>query len=142
MRFMVIVKATAQSEAGVMPSSEDIARMGKFNDELIAAGILLAADGLEASSKGVRIRSENGKVIVTDGPFSETKELIAGYWMWQCKSFEEALEWCKRIPFEPGMQVELRRAFDASDFEVDSVSAEHLAKEQAWRDTHDTPLTK
>ncbi|WDR01689.1 YciI family protein [Devosia algicola] len=134
MRFMIIVKANKDSEAGVMPSSEAIAKMGVFNEKMIEAGVMLAGDGLHPSSKGARIKSENGKIVVTDGPFSETKELIAGFWMIQTKSYEEALEWCKRIPFDPGMEVELRKAFEASDFVSDSITEEHLAKEQEFRD--------
>ncbi len=113
MKFMVLVKANADSEAGVLPSESEIVEMGKFNDELVKAGILLAADGLQASSKGARIViAPDGKRTVTDGPFAETKELIAGFWMIQVKSKEEAIEWFKRCPAE----VEIRQVFDAADF--------------------------
>jgi len=120
MRFMIIVKANAGSEAGVLPKSEDLAAMGRYNEELIAAGVLLAADGLHPSSTGVRVRKENGQIKLIDGPFAETKELIAGYWLINVKSKDEALAWVRKIPFEPGMEVEVRKVFEASDFAVDS----------------------
>jgi hypothetical protein len=114
MKFMVLVKANADSEAGVMPSESLIVEMGKFNEEMVKAGIMLAADGLQASSKGARISiAPDGKRTVTDGPFAETKELIAGFWMIQVKSKEEAIEWFLRCPVE----VEIRQVFDAADFE-------------------------
>ncbi|HTJ59131.1 MAG TPA: YciI family protein [Devosiaceae bacterium] len=140
MRFMVIVKANAESEAGVLPSSEMIAAMGRYNDELIAAGVMLAGEGLRPSSEGARIKYENGKVTVTDGPFAETKELIAGYWLLDVKSKEEALEWIRRIPFTDGEEVELRKVFEASDFPVDAISEEHLKKEAAWREATQKPI--
>ncbi|HEY4201038.1 MAG TPA: YciI family protein [Devosiaceae bacterium] len=140
MRFMVIVKATPESEAGVMPSSEMIAAMGRYNDELIKAGVLLAGDGLQSSAKGARIKFDNGNVTITDGPFAETKELIAGYWMIDVKSREDALAWIKRIPFTDGEEVELRKVFEASDFAMDAVSEEALTKEKAWREQQ-RPLT-
>ena len=108
MRVMVIVKATKNSEAGVMPSEKLIADMGKFNEELVKAGIMLAGDGLQPSSKGKRVRFSNGKKTVIDGPFSETKELVAGYWIWQVKSMEEAVEWLRRCPDPmPGEESEI-----------------------------------
>jgi hypothetical protein len=115
MRVMVIVKASKESEAGVMPSQKLLADMGKFNEELVKAGILLAADGLKPSSKGKRVRF-SGNVI--DGPFTETKELIAGYWLWQVRSMEEAVEWLKRCPnpHEGECEVEIRQVFEAEDF--------------------------
>ena len=115
MRFMVIVKADKDSEAGVMPSEKLLADMGKYNEELVNAGIMLAGEGLHPSSKGVRVKFSGGKQTVTDGPFAETKELIAGYWLWQVKSKEEAIEWLKRAPFE-GTEVEIRQVFEADDF--------------------------
>ncbi|HXM49254.1 MAG TPA: YciI family protein [Pyrinomonadaceae bacterium] len=115
MRFMVIVKANKDSEAGVMPSEKMLTEMGKFNEELVKAGIMLAADGLHASSKGARVKFSDGKTTVIDGPFAETKELIAGYWIWQVKSLEEAIEWLKRAPFED-TEVEIRQVFEAEDF--------------------------
>ena len=115
MRVMAIVKATKDTEAGVMPTTEELAEMGQFNEELVKAGIMLAGDGLHASTQGARIYYDGSKRTVVDGPFAEAKELIAGYWIWQVKSMEEAVEWAKRIPFHDG-QVELRRAFEAEDF--------------------------
>ena len=115
MRFMVIVKAYKDSEAGVMPSEKLLTDMGKFNEELVKAGVMLAGEGLHPSSKGVRVKFSGGKQIVIDGPFAETKELIAGYWMWQVKSKEEAIEWLKRAPFED-TEVEIRQVFEAEDF--------------------------
>jgi hypothetical protein len=116
MRVMVIVKASKESEAGVLPSQEILTAMGKYNEELVKAGVLLAADGLHPSAKGVRVRFEGGKRTVTDGPFTETKELIAGYWLWQVKSMAEAIEWLKRAPFDGGTEVEIRPVFEAEDF--------------------------
>jgi hypothetical protein len=115
MRFMVIVKANKDSEAGVMPSEKLLTDMGKFNEELVKAGVMLAADGLHASSKGARVRFSGGKTTVIDGPFAETKELVAGYWIWQVKSKAEAIEWLKRAPFED-TEVEVRQVFEAEDF--------------------------
>ncbi len=117
MRVMVLVKATEESEAGVMPSEELLAKMGKFNEELANAGVMLAGEGLQPSSKGVRVTFPERKVI--DGPFSETKELIAGYWLWQVKSMDEAIEWVKRVPDPaPGVEseIEIRQVFEAEDF--------------------------
>src|ERR1051325_1121432 len=116
MRFMVIVKASEESEAGVMPDEKVFSAMGKYNEELVKAGVILAAEGLQPSSKGVRVKFEGSKRTVTDGPFSETKELIAGFWLWQVKSKEEAIEWLKRAPFDGGTEVELRQVFEAEDF--------------------------
>jgi hypothetical protein len=116
MRVMVIVKATKESEAGVLPSTEMLAEMGKFNEELAKAGVMLAGEGLRASSQGVRVRFDGDKRTVIDGPFAETKELIAGFWLWQVKSMEEAIEWLKRAPFDGGTEVEIRQVFEADDF--------------------------
>jgi hypothetical protein len=118
MRFMVIVKATEDSEAGVMPSSEMLAEMGQYNEELVKAGIMLSGDGLHPSSKGARVRFEGTKRTVTDGPFAETKELVAGFWIWQCASLDEAIEWVKKCP-NPMLgpsEIEIRQIFDAADF--------------------------
>jgi hypothetical protein len=115
MRFMVLVKANKDSEAGVLPTREMLAEMGKFNEELVKAGIMLAGEGLHASSKGARVRFSGKKSTVIDGPFAETKELIAGYWLWQVRSKEEAIEWLKRAPFQEG-EVEIRQVFEADDF--------------------------
>ncbi len=119
MRVMVIVKATKNSEAGIMPSEAQLTEMGKFNEELVKAGVMLAGDGLHPSSKGKRVRFGGGKKTVVDGPFAETKELIAGYWVWQVKSMDEALEWARRCPDPmPGeeAELELRPAFEMEDF--------------------------
>src|SRR5207253_5450258 len=111
MRFMIIVKATKDSEAGVMPSEQLLKDMGKFNEELANAGVMLAGEGLQPSSKGVRVKFAGGKKSVIDGPFAETKELVAGFWLWQCKSLDEAIEWLKRAPFAE-TEVEIRRVFE------------------------------
>jgi hypothetical protein len=116
MRVMVIVKASKESEAGVLPGKEILAEMGRFNEELMKAGVLLAADGLQASSKGVRVKFSGDKRIVTDGPFAETRELVGGFWLWKVGSMEEAVEWLKRAPFDGGTEVEIRRMFEAEDF--------------------------
>jgi hypothetical protein len=118
MRVMVIVKATKDSEAGKLPDQKLLSAMGSFNEELVKAGIMLAGDGLQASSKGKRVRFAGSKRTVTDGPFAETKELIAGYWIWQVKSMEEAVEWVKRCPNPmPGeSEIEIRPVFEAEDF--------------------------
>ena len=115
MRFAILVKATKASEAGVLPTEQELAEMGKFNEELVKAGVMQAGEGLQASSKGARIRFDGGKRTVSDGPFAETKELVAGFWIWQVKSKEEALEWARRIPFREG-EVEIRQVFEAEDF--------------------------
>jgi hypothetical protein len=132
MRFMVIVKANADSEAGRLPTTEEFAAMGAFNEELVKAGIMLAGEGLQPSSKGARIRFDQGRVTVTDGPFAETKELVAGYWIVQVKSKEEALEWFSRAPFDPGAVLELRQIYEAEDF-GDSWTPELQAREERLR---------
>jgi hypothetical protein len=116
MRFLVLVKADENSEAGVLPSEKDLTEMGKFNEELVKAGVMLAGEGLQPSSKGVRVKFDGKKRTVTDGPFAETKELVAGFWMWQVKSKEEAIEWLKRAPFDGGTEIELRQVFESEDF--------------------------
>jgi len=119
MRFMVMVKATKNSEAGAMPSEELLAAMGKFNEELVKAGVMLAAEGLKPSANGKRVKFGAGKRMVVDGPFAETKELVAGFWLWQCKSMDEAVEWVKRCPDPmPGeeSEIEIRQVFEAEDF--------------------------
>jgi hypothetical protein len=127
MRFMVIVKADKNSEAGVLPSKELFAAMGKYNEELVKAGVMLAAEGLQPSSKGARVKFSGGSRTVTDGPFAETKELIAGFWLWQVKSKEEAIEWLKRAPFDGGAEVEIRQVFELSDFPPDVQQADNPA---------------
>lgn len=116
MRFMVMVKASKDSEAGVMPSEAQLTEMGAYNDALVNAGVMLEGEGLHPSAKGVRVRFDGKARSVTDGPFSETKELIAGFWMWQVRSKEEAIEWLKRAPFTDGEEVELRQVFEMEDF--------------------------
>ena len=116
MRFMVIVKANKDSEAGVLPDQTVLTEMGKFNEELVKAGIMLAGEGLHPSSKGVRVRFSGRERTVIDGPFSETKELIAGFWLWQVRSRDEAVEWLKRAPFTDGEELELRQVFEMEDF--------------------------
>jgi hypothetical protein len=113
---MVIVKANKESEAGVLPDTEILSKMGKYNEQLVKAGIMLAADGLQPSSKGKRVRFSGDKRTVTDGPFAETKELIAGYWLWQVRSMDEAVEWLKRAPFDGGTEIEIRPVYEISDF--------------------------
>jgi hypothetical protein len=136
MRFMMIVKATKDSEAGVMPSEQLLAEMAKYNEELVKAGVLLAAEGLHPSSKGARVKFSGGKRVVTDGPFTETKELIAGFWLIQVKSKEEAIEWAKRSPNpHPGVEseIEIRQVFELEDFGFSEAVEHHreLAKEIA-----------
>jgi len=117
MRVMVIVKATADSEAGQLPSPELLSEMGQFNEQLVKAGIMLAGEGLHSSSRGVRVKFGAGRSTVIDGPFTETKELIAGFWLWQVRSMEEAVEWIRRSPFRKGEEtIEIRRLFEAEDF--------------------------
>jgi len=113
---MVMVKANKDSEAGILPSQEILAAMGKYNEELVKAGVMLAGEGLQSSSKGKRIKFSGGKHTITDGPFTETKELIAGFWLWQVRSMEEAVEWLKRSPFDGGTEIEIRQVFEAEDF--------------------------
>ena len=118
MRFMVMVKATAESEAGVMPSEELLAAMGKYNDELVKAGVMLAGEGLHPSSKGVRVKFSGKERTVVDGPFAETKELVAGFWLFEVKALEEAIEWVKRCPnpMNEESEIEIRQVFEADDF--------------------------
>lgn len=128
MRVMVIVKASKESEAGILPSTEILEKMGKFNEQLVKAGVMLAGEGLQASLKGKRVKFSGEKRTVTDGPFAETKELIAGYWIWQVRSMDEALEWLKRAPFDGGTEIEIRPVFEITDF------AENLTPEIRDRD--------
>ncbi len=132
MRFMVIVKANAESEAGVLPDEQSLNAMGKFNEELVKAGVMLAGEGLQASSKGARVRFGKGKPVVIDGPFAETKELVAGFWLWEVKSKEEAIEWLKRAPFPDG-EVEIRQVFETADFAESDPSGEIRRREDALR---------
>ena len=116
MRVMVIVKASADTEAGVLPSAEELTAMGKFNQELAEAGVMLAGEGLHPSSTGARVRFEGTKRSVIDGPFAESRELVAGFWLWQVRSIDEAIEWIKRAPFDGGAEIELRPVFEMDDF--------------------------
>jgi hypothetical protein len=133
MRFMIIVKANEQSEAGVMPSEQELAEMGRFNEELVKAGILLAGEGLHPSSRGVRVRFSGSDRTVIDGPFAETKELIAGFWLIQVKSRDEAIEWIKRVPFKEG-EIEIRQVFETEDFAPSDPSGELRAAENRLRE--------
>ena len=135
MRFMVIVKANKDSEAGVLPDQKILAEMGKFNEELVKAGVMLAGEGLQPSSKGARVRFQGNKRTVIDGPFAETKELVAGFWLWQVKSKQEAIEWLKRAPFEDGAEVEIRQVFETADFAPVDPTGELRKKEEELRRT-------
>ena len=135
MRFMILVKASKDSEAGILPSPELLAAMGKYNEELVKAGIMLAGEGLQASSKGARVKFVGSQRIVTDGPFAETKELLAGFWIWKCKSKQEAIDWVKRCPNPmPGTEaeIEIRQIFEAEDF-GDNLSPELREQEERLR---------
>jgi hypothetical protein len=130
MRFMVIVKANKDTEAGILPTKEILTEMGKFNEELVKAGVMLAGEGLQASSKGVRVRFSGDKRTVIDGPFAETKELVGGFWIWKVKSKEEAIQWLKRAPFRDG-EVEIRQIFEMEDF-GDAATPELKQQEARW----------
>jgi len=132
MRFMVIVKASKESEAGGMPDRKILTDMGKYNEELSKAGVFLAGEGLHPTSKGKRVRFSGTQRTVIDGPFAETKELIAGYWLWQAKSMDEAVAWLKRAPFDGGTEVEIRQVFEAADF-GDEFTPELRRQEEAIR---------
>jgi hypothetical protein len=116
MKVMVIVKANEDSEAGVLPSTEILTKMGKYNEQLVKAGVMLAAEGLQSSAKGKRVKFSGNNRVVTDGPFAETKELIAGFWLWRVNSMQDAVEWLKQAPFDGGTEVEIRQVFEAADF--------------------------
>ena len=133
MRFMMLVKASRDSEAGKLPTKELVAAMGEFNEAMAKAGVLLAGEGLHPSSKGTRVTYTGGKRLMTDGPFAETKELLAGFWMIQAKSRAEALEWASRVPFTDGEVVEVRQVFEASDFPADVLPPGEAAREEALR---------
>ena len=134
MRFMMLVKASKESEAGMLPSQELIAAMGQFNEEMAKAGVLIAGEGLQASSKGARLTYSGSKRSVTDGPFAETKELLAGFWMIDVKSKADAIAWASRVPFTDGEVVEVRQVFEASDFPSDVMPPEEAAREERLRD--------
>jgi hypothetical protein len=131
MRVMVIVKASKDSEAGVMPTQQQLADMGNFNEELVKAGVMLAGEGLQPTSKGKRVRFGDKRTVI-DGPFTETKELIAGFWLWQVRSMDEAVEWLKKAPFGPGEEVEIRRVFETEDFGAE-MTPEMRAQEDRLR---------
>ena len=134
MRFMVMVPASKDSESGVLPSAKELATMGKFNEELVKAGVMLAGEGLQPTSKGARLTFDGGgKTTVKDGPFSESKELIAGFWMIEVKSKEEALAWMRKAPFPPGMTLEIRQVFDVADFAPSDPTGELRANEARLR---------
>ena len=133
MRFMVIVKATKESEAGVLPDEKILREMGKYNEELVKAGVMLAGEGLHSSKDGARVRFEGKKRTVIDGPFAETKELVAGFWLWQCKSKQEAIEWLKRAPFDGGTEIELRQVFETAEFAESDPTGELRRNEEKLR---------
>jgi hypothetical protein len=134
MRFMVLVKASRESEAGQMPTTEELTEMGRFNEELVKAGVMLAGEGLHPSSNGKRVRFDGSKRRVIDGPFAETKELLAGFWILQVKSWEEVLEWVKRIPFREG-EVEVRQVFETEDFGAEMTPELREQEERLRRQT-------
>jgi len=134
MRFMVLVKADENSESGVLPDQKILTEMGKFNEELVKAGVMLAGEGLHPSSRGARVKFTGGKRIVTDGPFTESKELIAGFWLWQVKSKEEAIEWLKRAPFDQ-TEVEIRQVYETADFAPSDPTGEFRKQEERLRET-------
>jgi hypothetical protein len=133
MRVMVIVRASKESEAGALPDTEGLTKMGKYNEQLVKAGVMLAGDGLQPTSMGKRVRFSGEKRTVIDGPFTETKELIAGYWMWQVRSMDEAVEWLKRAPFDGGAEIEIRPVFEAADF-GENLTPELKEREQRLRE--------
>ncbi len=133
MRFMVMVKADANSEAGVMPDEKLLTEMGNFNEELVKAGVMLAGEGLHPTSKAARVRFDGDKRTVIDGPFTESKELIAGYWLWQVRDMDEAIEWIKRAPFDGGTEIEIRPVFEMDDF-GDAMTPELREQEQRLRE--------
>jgi hypothetical protein len=132
MRFMVIVKANQESEVGKLPSTQELEEMGKYNEELVKAGVMLAGEGLHSSAKGARVRFDGQQRKVIDGPFAETKELVAGFWLWQVKSKQEAIEWLKRAPFKEG-EVELRQVAESADFAASDPTGELMKKEEELR---------
>ena len=140
MRFMIIIKATPAMEARVMPTSEQLAQMGRFNDSLIEAGVLLAAEGLHPPSKGARVKREGGRHVVIDGSSVEGGEHVAGFWLVQVKDKNEAIAWAQRIPLEEGEEVELRQVQEVADFPADETAQPYLEREQAWRDATQKPI--
>ena len=140
MRFMIIVKANEETEKGVLPTTEELAAMGRFNEELVRAGVMLAGEGLHPSSRGVRIRYDGPKRTVIDGPFAEAKELVAGFWLIQARSREEAIEWMKRAPFDGGSEIEIRQVFEAEDF-GEAFTPELREQEERLRAQTGSPVT-
>jgi hypothetical protein len=134
MRFMMLVKASKESEAGALPSKELLAAMGQFNEEMVAAGVLIAGDGLQPSSKGTRVAFSGSKRTFTDGPFAETKDLLAGFWMIDVKAKADALAWASRVPFADGEVIEVRQVFEAEDFPAEVFPPEEVAREERLRD--------
>ncbi len=132
MRFMIIVKANKDSEAGVLPDEKMLTEMGNYNEELVKAGVMLAGEGLHPSSKGARVKFTGGKHIVTDGPFAETKELVAGFWLWQVKSKEEAIQWLKQAPFT-NEEIEIRQVFETEEFAASDPTGKIRAQEESLR---------
>ena len=130
MRVMVIVKANKESESGQLPDEKILKEMGNFNEQLVKAGVMLAGEGLKSSKYGKRIKFDGKKRTVTDGPFAETKELVAGFWLWQVKSFDEAVEWLKRAPFDGGTEVELRQVFETEEFAASDPSGDIRRQEE------------
>lgn len=135
MRFLIMVPANAETEAGVLPNAHELNAMGKFNEEMVKAGVMLAGEGLQPTSKGARIKFSAGKTTVTDGPFTESKELIAGFWIIEVKSKQEALDWMRRAPFGEGTVLELRQIFETEDFAPSDPTGEIRAQEERLRDT-------
>ena len=135
MRFMVLVPGSPESEAGEMPETELLEEMTKYNEELVKAGVMLAGDGLHPTSKAAKVRFENGETTVVDGPFTEAKEIVAGYWIWECSSREEAIEWLKRAPFDGGTEIELRPIFELDDFDEQMTPELREANERLERAT-------
>ena len=138
MRFMILVKASPESEAGAMPSQAELAEMGRYNEELVKAGVMLAGEGLHPSSKGARVRFSGKERTVIDGPFAETKELIAGFWLIQAKSRDDAIEWVKRAPFDGGPEIEIRQGFETEDF-GEELTPELRAAEESMRQRLEKP---
>ncbi|KKB12326.1 hypothetical protein VE25_07925 [Devosia geojensis] len=139
MRFMIMIKATPGTEASA-PTSEQLAEMGRFNDMLIEAGVLLAAEGLHSAAQGIRVRREGGRHVVTDGPVAESKQAIAGFWLVQVKDRDEAIAWAQRIPLAEGEEVELRQVQEIGDLSADETAQPYLDREQAWREATQKPI--
>ena len=140
MRFMILVKATKDSEAGVMPTEELLTAMVGYHEELAKAGVLLDGNGLKPTSEGWRIRWAAGKKTIVDGPFTEAKELVAGFWIIQVKDRDEVVAWMRKAPFPPGSELEIRQLAEVTDFPADPVSDEYLRREQEWRDATQKPI--